>query len=154
MTPLKSPGLDGFSACFYQAYWDIIKTEVCNIVLKFLNDGILDDSHNFTYNVLIPKVSNPIKPNDFRSISLCNVIYKLASKVLANRLKKLLPDIISPSQSAFNPGRLIIYNVIIAYEALHSIEVFGSHDEETWIWRSTASHSYEMCLLNFLCNPH
>ena len=91
-----------------------------HVVLDFLNDGVMLPDLNHINILLIPKMKNLEKMSKFRPISLCNVMYKVISKVLANRLKQVLPDIISPTQSAFISCRLITDNVIVAYEALHS----------------------------------
>ena len=93
--------------------------EVCLAVLNTLNSGILPHYLNMTHIALIPKVKNPSNVTEFRPISLCNVLYKLISKVSANRLKKVLPNIIS--QSAFIMGRLIYDNILAAYETLHTM---------------------------------
>lgn len=98
MASLKFLGLDSFSACFYQAYWHIIGEKVCYAVLNFLNDSVHDRYINYTYLVLIPKIPNPVWPSDFWLISLCNVIYKLVSKYIVNRLKPILHAIISSNQ--------------------------------------------------------
>ena len=100
-------------------FWHIVGDNVVSVVLEFLNTSYLLPDLNHTYIVLIPKIKNPVKVSDYRPISLCNVIYKINAKVLANRLKQVLPHIISPTQSAFVPGRLITDNVLVAYEALH-----------------------------------
>lgn len=73
----------------------------------------------FTFKTLIRKVSDTKKVRDFKPISLCNVIYNIVAKALANRLKSVLPHIISPNQSFFVPSRLTIDNIIITYETLH-----------------------------------
>jgi hypothetical protein len=122
MHPSKAPGSDGMSSFFFQKYWHIVGDSVSTAVLSVLNSGKLLRKTNLTYISLIPKKKNPEKMSDYRPISLCNVLYKIISKVLANRLKTILPVIISDSQSAFVPGRMITDNVSVAFEVLHKMK--------------------------------
>jgi hypothetical protein len=97
MAPIKAPGPDGLPPIFYQKYWQLIGKDVTTAVLTCLNSGKILKAINHTYITLIPKVQNPEEVMEFCPISLCNVIYKLISKILANRLKILLPTIVSES---------------------------------------------------------
>ena len=119
MAPLKALGPDGMPPIFFQSFWRLIGDDVSKAVLDFLNSCHIPKEFNFTYVTLIPKMKNPKKISEFQPISLCNVIYKLISKVLANCLKPLLPSIVSENQSAFQASKVITDNILMAFETLH-----------------------------------
>lgn len=122
MHPDKSPGPAGITPGFYQKFWKIVKNDVIQVVRQFFEEGRINEQLVNTNIALIPKKKQPQAMTDIRPISLCNVIYKVISKVLANRLKKLIDQIISDEQSAFIPGRLITDNVMIAHELVYYLE--------------------------------
>ena len=122
MAPHKAPSPDGMPSLIYQTYWMDIGVDVNQVVLSYLNSGSVLKLINHTFITLIPKVKNPEKVTNFRPISLCNVIYKIISKVLANRLKLMLHSIISETQSAFIANRLITDDILIAFESLHHMK--------------------------------
>ena len=118
----KAPGPNGLNPASYQFqfFWRVIK-EIFNACSFWLDKKELHANLNDTFLTLIPKCEIPTTMRDLRPIALCNVMYKIIAKVLANRLKTILPHIISDTQSAFVPSRSILDNVIIAFEMLHSI---------------------------------
>lgn len=121
MGPLKAPGPNGFHAIFYQRNWPTVVRSVCQTTLAILNHDADPSELNETLIVLIPKVENPQRVNQLRPISLCNVSFKIVTKTIVNRLKEILPDLISPAQPSFVPGRKITDNIIIVQEMLHAM---------------------------------
>jgi len=101
----KAPGPDGFSTTFYHKFWEIIKDEVWQVVEESRAMHWFFPALNTTFIVIIPKEEISNTPKKFRPIVLCNVIYKVISKVVVNRLKPLLPLLISPEQSGYIEGR-------------------------------------------------
>jgi hypothetical protein len=82
MYPLKALGPDGYGVCFYHNYWATVGESVRKAALEFLNSCNFDASVNSTYIVLISKVFPASTMNDYRPISLCNVLIKLVPKSL------------------------------------------------------------------------
>lgn len=148
--PIKAPGPDGFPARFFQRNWDTLKGEIMAAVRKFFADCAMPDGVNNTSIVLIPKVKQPENLKEFRPISLCNVIYKVISKCLVNRLRPLLSDIISPTQSAFIPQRMITDNVLIAFESIHAIQRNNSPDNSFCAYKLDLSKAYDRVDWDFL----
>jgi exonuclease III len=122
MPPGKAPGPDGFTTDFFHYCWDMIKEEVWLVVEESRTSGQVLSALNATFITLIPKEERATHPKQFRPISLCNVIYKIITKVIANRLKPLLPTIISNEQSGYVEGRQIMDSVILANEVIHSLK--------------------------------
>ncbi|KAL0402601.1 UNVERIFIED_CONTAM: hypothetical protein Slati_4290000 [Sesamum latifolium] len=116
-------GPDGFSSAFYQACWDFIAIDIQDAIRDFFCGTPMPRSFKATTIVLIPKVDSPQTWNDFRPISLCNVTNKILSKLLYKKLSQALPDLISPSQIGFVPGRLISDNILMAQEMIHHLEL-------------------------------
>ncbi|XP_050232953.1 uncharacterized protein LOC126681456 [Mercurialis annua] len=105
--PNKAPGPDGFNMFFYGRSWQIVKEDIMQIFNDFCSTGLFPKGLNTAFLILIPKVKGASNIKDFRPISLINGIFKLLSKVLANRLAPCLPDIISENQFGFIKGRSI-----------------------------------------------
>jgi hypothetical protein len=122
MQPSKAPGVDGYTAGFFQRHWEVVKGVLVPAVLEFLNGGELPVDLNSTIIVLIPKVRNPQSIRQYRPISLCTVLYKICTKMISLRLRPALEETISQEQSAFVPGRLITDNALVAFESIHSMK--------------------------------
>jgi hypothetical protein len=116
----KALSADGFSMAFFQKYWAVLKQDIMAVFSEFHNSCQFERSLNATFVSLISKKADTEKIKDFRPISLGGGVYKMISKVLANRLRLVLGKIISSSQNAFIGGRQILDSVLIANECLDS----------------------------------
>ncbi|GJR80695.1 RNA-directed DNA polymerase, eukaryota, reverse transcriptase zinc-binding domain protein [Tanacetum coccineum] len=112
----KAPGPDGYTSRFYKSAWCIIGKDVCNAVREFFITGKLLGEVNATLISLVPKIPTPDKVSDFKPIACCNVLYKCISKILTNRIKRVLGSLVDENQSAFIGGRQITNNILLSQE--------------------------------------
>ncbi|XP_048595626.1 uncharacterized protein LOC125577794 [Brassica napus] len=150
MHPEKAPGPDGMTALFYQKFWDIVKDDLTLMVNNFLIEGTVVNGLNDTNICLIPKTAKPNDMAQFRPISLCNVSYKIISKVLCQRLKKVLPGLISETQSAFVAGRQISDNIMIAQEMFHALRTKPSGRSKRMAIKTDMSKAYDRMEWSFI----
>ncbi|XP_062100619.1 uncharacterized protein LOC133806546 [Humulus lupulus] len=155
---LKSLGPDGFGAGFFKALWKDIGWEIAGAILDFFELDIIPHSLNSTLLSLISKVEHPVNASEFRPIACCNTIYKCISKMLCNRLNKVLPALINRNQGAFIKNRLLAHNVLILQDLLKGynrrnisprclmkIDISKAYDSIDWKFLEN--------LLNALCFP-
>ncbi|GKV23593.1 hypothetical protein SLEP1_g33302 [Rubroshorea leprosula] len=118
----KAPGPDGFNFRFIKEMWEDIKVDIINFVQEFYKTGRTARGSNASFIVMIPKVENPQKIEEYRPISLIRVMYKIIAKLLANRLRKVLPKIIGEQHMAFIGGKQLVDGVVIANEVIEEIK--------------------------------
>lgn len=121
----KASGPDGVLNEFLQLHWGVIKSDLIRIMQGFYDHSIDLTAINQANITMIPKKEEPKHVSDFRPISVMNAVPKLISKILANRLRSFLPDLISPTQTAFIQGRQISENFNTTREILHHISKNG-----------------------------
>ncbi|KAA3481225.1 reverse transcriptase [Gossypium australe] len=153
MAPLKELGIDRFPTLFYQKYWHVIGNDIARFCLDMLNSRNDIEVINRTNIMLILKINSPRNTGQFRPISLCNVIYKIISKVLVNRFKRVLDLCIDDNQVAFVQGRQINDNILVAYEILHSFKKKREGSVRPFALKFNMSKAYNrmLCRLGF-CN--
>ncbi|GJY83206.1 RNA-directed DNA polymerase, eukaryota, reverse transcriptase zinc-binding domain protein [Tanacetum coccineum] len=151
----KVSGPDGYTSKFFKAAWSVVDQDVYCAVKEFFVTGKILGELNATLISLIPKVSAPANVTDYRPISCCNIVYKTISKVITNRLKHVLSDLVDLNQSAFIPGRLISDNVLLAQEFMkgynwdirvrncaYKVNIQKAYDTVNWMF-------LEFCLKEF-----
>lgn len=119
---MKAPGPDRFTALIFQKYWNVVRLDVIGMVRNFFRNGFLLKQINYTHIALIPKVDASKLISQFRPTSLCNVTYKIISKILTNRLKRVMPKLVSINQNAFVPNRHIQDNLITVQELMLTLK--------------------------------
>ncbi|KAF7827350.1 reverse transcriptase [Senna tora] len=131
LPPLKAPGKDGFHVIFFRKSWDIIQHSLSNEINKVFSSSSIPKEWGETLISLIPKIDNASKPSQLRPIGLCSSHYKILAKVLANRLKPFLPNLISPFQGAFQKEKHTSDLFISAHEIMHSMN--KSQSKNGWL---------------------
>ncbi|GJX92002.1 putative RNA-directed DNA polymerase [Tanacetum coccineum] len=118
----KAPGPDGFNFKFIRKFWDIIKADIVRAVKWFGDRMEISRGCNASFVTIIPKVADPIGLGDFRPISLIGCYYKIISKMLAERVKKVVGNVVGDVQNAFIKGRYILDGILVANETVEFIK--------------------------------
>ena len=151
MAPLKAPGLDGMLTIFLSIIGIILGGgDISQVILSVLNFEKFPADLNHTFLTLIPKGKCPGRVSDFHPIALCNILYKLVSKVLVNRLKKILLDIIFDTQSAFQFDKATSDNILVAFETLHHMKAKKSGKSGFMTLKLDMSKAYNRVEWSFL----
>jgi len=141
------PGPDGISFGFIKEFWDLLQDDFLRFMVEFHRNGKLSKGLNSTFIALIPKVNSPQWLNDFRPISLVGCLYKVLAKVLANKLRLVMGNVVSESQSAFVKGKQILDGILIANEAVHEAKRLN---KELLLFKVDFEKAYDSVDLQYL----
>nr|GEU86184.1 RNA-directed DNA polymerase, eukaryota, reverse transcriptase zinc-binding domain protein [Tanacetum cinerariifolium] len=143
----KSPGRDGFTFGFYRRYWSLLEDEVVEAVNHFYNNGFCHKGGNSSFIALIPKTQGAMLVKDFRPISLIGSLYKIITKLLANRLVTVIGNLVNDDQSAFIANREILDGPFILNELIH----WGkAKKKETMIFKVDFEKDFDSVCWDFL----
>ncbi|MCH80924.1 LINE-1 reverse transcriptase like [Trifolium medium] len=143
----KSPGPDGFNLNFFKACWSIVKDDVMAFLREFHVNSILPKAVTASFLTLIPKKDHPQDLFYYRPICLIGSLYKILSKILANRLKCILGKLISNCQSAFLPHRQILDGVLVLNEIL---DLTKRRKDECFLFKVDFERAYDTVHWGFL----
>ncbi|KAJ4758242.1 RNA-directed DNA polymerase (reverse transcriptase)-related family protein [Rhynchospora pubera] len=149
LNPNKAAGPDGVNGRLIQAYWDYFGPCITQEVKQFFITAQLDPNVAVSNTVLIPKVDHPATVSDYRPISVCNFLYKVISKLLANRMKSVIGKLILPNQTAFTPGRDKSENIIMLREVMHSFRK-RSFNQHAFAFKCDLSKAFDRMEWNFV----
>lgn len=122
MGGMKAPGSDGYRAIFFQSQWETVGDSIIRLVADIFRHPHKISQLNETLICLIPKVENPANLKQFRPISLCNVTYKIITKIVAKRMRGVMSKLVAPMQCSFVPGGHSSDNIVIAQEVIHTMK--------------------------------
>ncbi|GKE96364.1 RNA-directed DNA polymerase, eukaryota, partial [Tanacetum coccineum] len=143
----KSPGPDGFTFGFYPRYSSFLEKDMEQAVRYFFHNGAFSKSGNSSFISLIPKTPNTNKVKDFRPITLIGSLYKIITKILANRLVDVLADIVNEVQSAFVANRQILDGAFILNEVYHWCK---KKKKQTMIFKVDFEKAYDSVRWDYL----
>ena len=153
----KSPGPDGLNFKFIKQFWEVLKPDFRRFFDEFHANGVFPRGSNASFITLIPKLKDPQNLSEYRPISLIGCVYKIVAKLLANRLKKVMPNIIDKKQSAFISGRHLLHSVLIANEAVEEakrchkpclvfkVDYERAYDSVSWVFLSYMMRRLGFC---------
>jgi hypothetical protein len=148
----KCSSPDGFNPGLYQHFWEMWGHEVYQAGCEWLASDTFPLHLNSTNIALIPKGDTHTSTKNWKHIALCNVVYKIMAKVLANRLKPILHKCISVSKSAFVSGRSILDNALVPIELIHYMKGNTRGTQGDITLKLDISKAYDRLDWEYLCD--
>ncbi|KAJ4776940.1 hypothetical protein LUZ62_061197 [Rhynchospora pubera] len=147
--PDRASGLDGMNGRLVQRQWEFFRPYVLNYVTSFFATSQLDPKMARANVVLVPKKEGPKHVSDYRPISVCNLVYKIISKILSTRMKPIMSKLVTANQCAFVPGRIISDNILLLRELMHTFSS-SSFNRQAFCFKCDLSKAFDRMEWHFV----